>query len=433
MDDMFQLSIELYDTKESKVVWSDRWEEDWNNLTTIKMSLSDGLLKALDISSKVIKRMEAANPIAYEFYLKAKYKFLKRETIDDLDMVRELLYKAIEYDNNLILAQILLGLTYSAIGDNKKAMSIYTPALQLAEDMNDKFSLGVSHARIGWIYWKTGKLNKALEHYEYSTKIMKVLGDKRGFATGISSIGDIYWVKGRLNKALGNYHQAEKIWTNLSDNYGIEHNYVGQGLIYFAKGEYDKTVHFNTLSLKINKEIGNKLGTGFNLNNIGKVYLLQGNLNNALEHIEKSFQISKEMGHKYLMSLSLSTYGMIYIDKGIYEKGINYLEQSISLQKEIELKVNDILIDATSKLYLIYKKTGKEYDENKIGSLIRKTPNIQYYIYYTIYQLLEDDSYLKTAFNQVQEKASAMEEEFSMKFLSYPIPKAIVEEWEKVK
>ena len=35
--------------------------------------------------------------------------------------------------------------------------------------------------------------------------------------------------------------------------------------------------------------------------------------------------------------------------------------------------------------------------------------------------------------NQVQEKASAMEEELAAKFLSYPIPKAIVEEWEKVK
>ena len=33
----------------------------------------------------------------------------------------------------------------------------------------------------------------------------------------------------------------------------------------------------------------------------------------------------------------------------------------------------------------------------------------------------------------VKEKTSAMEEELSKKYLSYPIPKAIVEEWEKVK
>ena len=38
-DNMFQLSIELYDTKESKVLWSDRWQENWDNLTAIKGKL----------------------------------------------------------------------------------------------------------------------------------------------------------------------------------------------------------------------------------------------------------------------------------------------------------------------------------------------------------------------------------------------------------
>ena len=50
-DDMFQLSIELYDTKESKIVWSDRWQEGWENLPSIKGKLSDGLLKAFWIHS----------------------------------------------------------------------------------------------------------------------------------------------------------------------------------------------------------------------------------------------------------------------------------------------------------------------------------------------------------------------------------------------
>ena len=35
MGDMFQLSIELYDTKDKKVVWSDRCQEKWDNLTML--------------------------------------------------------------------------------------------------------------------------------------------------------------------------------------------------------------------------------------------------------------------------------------------------------------------------------------------------------------------------------------------------------------
>ena len=36
MDNMFQLSIELYDTLEKNVLWSDHWYENWDNLSSIK-------------------------------------------------------------------------------------------------------------------------------------------------------------------------------------------------------------------------------------------------------------------------------------------------------------------------------------------------------------------------------------------------------------
>ena len=59
--------------------------------------------------------------------------------------------------------------------------------------------------------------------------------------------------------------------------------------------------------------------------------------------------------------------------------------------------------------------------------------NIEFEINLRLYELLEDKSYLETAYNQIQEKADNLEPDVAAKFLSYPIPKAIVEEWEKVK
>ncbi|HJM83723.1 MAG TPA: hypothetical protein QGI69_00440, partial [Candidatus Marinimicrobia bacterium] len=84
-------------------------------------------------------------------------------------------------------------------------------------------------------------------------------------------------------------------------------------------------------------------------------------------------------------------------------------------------------------LYLTYKHLGKAYDEKEIHNLIKETENIGFEVNYRLYELLEDKSYLETAYNQVQEKADNLEPDVAAKFLSYPIPKAIVEEWEKVK
>ena len=75
---------------------------------------------------------------------------------------------------------------------------------------------------------------------------------------------------------------------------------------------------------------------------------------------------------------------------------------------------------------------GKEYDVKEIHRLIKQAENIDFEVNLRLYELLEDTTYLETAYNQIQEKASAMEEELKLKFLSYPVPKAIVEEWEKI-
>ena len=130
------------------------------------------------------------------------------------------------------------------------------------------------------------------------------------------------------------------------------------------------------------------------------------------------------------MGSSLYSIGIVYVNKGDYKKALDYLEKSLAIQKEIGLAASD-LIWSTTYLYLNYKHLGNEYAEKEIHSLIKETENIEFELNYAIYQLLEDTSYLETAYNQIQEKASAMED--GAKFLSYPIPKAIVEEWEKVK
>ena len=115
--------------------------------------------------------------------------------------------------------------------------------------------------------------------------------------------------------------------------------------------------------------------------------------------------------------------------KGDYDKALGYLEKSLAIQKEIGLK--GLELGTTTYLYLTYKHLDKEYDEKEIHTLIKEAKNIEFKLNLRLYELVEDKSYLETAYNQIQEKVSAMDD--TAKFLSYPIPKAIVEEWEKVK
>ena len=121
----------------------------------------------------------------------------------------------------------------------------------------------------------------------------------------------------------------------------------------------------------------------------------------------------------------------IYIEKEDYMKAIKHFEKSLSIIKEFGEEKNNLILSKTF-LYLTYKQLGRKYDEVEIYTLIKETENIEFELNYRLYQLLEDTSYLETAYNQVQENADTMEDKLKAKFLSYPIPREIVEEWEKV-
>ena len=77
------------DTKESEVIWSNRWQTAWRDLATIKLDLSDDILENLNILiTKDVEQVNiAGNPEAYEYYLKGQFKW-KNENFEDLKVAR---------------------------------------------------------------------------------------------------------------------------------------------------------------------------------------------------------------------------------------------------------------------------------------------------------------------------------------------------------
>ncbi|SVD00511.1 uncharacterized protein METZ01_LOCUS353365, partial [marine metagenome] len=202
------------------------------------------------------------------------------------------------------------------------------------------------------------------------------------------------------------------------------------GIVHHDKRNYDTALDYFNRSLAIAEELGNKSGMGYMLYNIGNACFNKGDLGKALDYFERSLKICEELGDKSGMGFSLTGIGGGgYSAKGDYVKALDYLEKSLSIQKEIGLG-GELPLWTNTSLYISYKHLGRDYDEKEIHNLIKETEYIEFELNFRLYQLLEDTSYLETAYNQIQESTNAMEDDLKSKFLSYPIPKAIVEEWE---
>ena len=152
--------------------------------------------------------------------------------------------------------------------------------------------------------------------------------------------------------------------------------------------------------------------------------------NKAFDFELLALYVSEKIGDKFKLAVSRYNIGVRYFNKSDYNSTLEYLD--VFLLEEFDFQRWD-KIEVLVYQLLSYKYLGKEYDLNELYSMINENNNYIFKINYRLFQLLENTSYLKTAYNQIQEKADNLEPDVAAKFLSYPIPKAIVEEWEKVK
>ena len=475
MDSIFQLSMEIFDTKLSKVIYTKRWQTNWTDLATIKDDLSDNILETLEI--EVLRDVEdqivESNPEAYEYYLRANHKYKKRQNLDDIEIARGMLKKAIELDENLIKAKRLLGSTYQGTGDYDKAMNIYSSVLKQAEKLSDSDEIASILNNMGIVHFYRGETDAALGYWERSISIYEELGDRQGMGSVLGNMGNAYYRKGDYDMSLDYIKKGLAIDEEIDDKKGIAH-YIGNiAVIHYAKGDLDKALDYLERSIGIKEEMGNKSALVRSLSNLGVLYQNEkGYYDKAMVYYERSLAISEELGDKDQIGLCLANIGSLFSDKGDYDKALNYFERSLVLSEEMGDKGNMIynftqiglvhyykkidfelaekymeksqaIIDEIGTneedmiytkvfLYLTYKQIGKTYDVQEIFELLKNNQNINFPLNYGLYELLEDNSYLETAYNQVQKIADTMEIELKSKFLSYPIPKQIIQEWERV-
>ena len=122
----------------------------------------------------------------------------------------------------------------------------------------------------------------------------------------------------------------------------------------------------------------------------------------------------------------ISKYKGEYLVKGEYDQALDYYDRAL---ENIEELGDEYRLEMITNSFLVNKYLGKEYDIQEIYKLIEKTDEIDYMTNFSLYKLLDDKLYLEKAYDQIQDKGNAMEENVRKKFFNFPIPKRIIEKY----
>ena len=194
------------------------------------------------------------------------------------------------------------------------------------------------------------------------------------------------------------------------------------------------TKYYN-LALDIYRDIDYKYGIHTAYFNLGEAYFDNGDYDKALDYYNKQVILINSFEDKHYdgwKSFALTHMGFIYYWKNNYKTAIKYLDKAALIQIELYQKIN---LKTLSHLLLSKKKLDIQYDKKKILELIKNNNNeIESNVNLALYKLLEDTSYLETAYNQIQKNTEPDINNLKPddKLLSYPIPKAIIEEYNEV-
>ena len=423
---MFQLSVELYDTKKMKVVWSDRWQENWDNISNIKSSLSEGLLQTLDKKNSP-KSLIHVNPEAYELYLKATYKYSNRKDIEDIEVVRGLLEKALEIDTNCLKAKLLLGNTFLDKSLPEKAKELYLETKLAAQKCDDQELIGMSIQSIGNVDKFNRKMDDALVNYKLANEIFNQINSKKLLQANLNSIAGIYYLKRNSKKVLDYLDKSTELLMELEDKRPQGINLNNKGLIYQSTGNFVKALKFHLDALLITKEVNDIQTRTECYNNIAIAHYILENYTESKEFYIKALKIRKNLKDKIGQGRIFYNLGKVFLRLNEFEKAYENFYQCTNIFKKLDLD-NFLIESEIFKAYcnkILNKDYSNDYYENLNGSEM-----IDFEASFYLFKLSKKDIFIENAYNFINNKSNSFDPEFKKQYLELEKTKLIISDWE---
>ena len=354
MGEIFQLSIELYDTKQKRIIWTDRWDERWINLPKIKSYLSNGLLKALGLIMVNQKERKSINPVAYKLYLKGKHKFQKRQTSDDVEKAKDLLNKSIQIDKSFVPAIILLG--DISLDSQKKqiAKEKYKKALEKAKILELKKEEAQSLVGLA-----SAADEVDISNLEKAFEIFKKINDKSGMVKVLNQQGNYYCSSRNIKKGITLLTKANKILEEIEDNRGLAYNCNIIGSVMIANGSKDlgKIRELWKKSLTLYEKLEDNSGIADQLGQLAWLHINDGNFTEAMKNLKKALSISKRLRNKEKIAGVLRKISAVLEQKGDDYKSLKYQIEAKQIYSQIGNKFFEAI--TSRSIGIKYEKIGK--------------------------------------------------------------------------
>lgn len=339
-ENQFELKYQLIDMSNGVSKFANKKIIHFKDAPYIVGNLASEILTAFNLeSSNEIDKPQTTNISAYEFYLKGKYLFHKRENIEDLEVARGLLLKAIEFDNNLLVARDQLGYTYFVMSENDKAFEIYNETYEKAKKAGDLAIQASMLCNFGNIEYGNGNFDAALKYYLESSYILEnITYGKLNYAV-VANIGLIYHEKLNYNKAREYYNKAINMAEIADDKKSIGMNLINLSALESDIGNSEQCIQMCYKANSIFEEVEDKYLQSYILHTIGYNMLINKNFSESENYYRKALDIRNKLGDEADIANTIAGLGLMYLVKYDFKNSFIFLDSALSIQKRNDIRI----------------------------------------------------------------------------------------------
>ena len=231
----------------------------------------------------------------------------------------------------------ILGEIERNVGNFSQALEYFEQALQIVEELDDKFRIENTCGLIGILYKDLTEYEKAIEYYTKSLLLSRELGNKRGEGETLGNIGVVWKQFGDYEKAIEYYKDAARIALEIGNKRSRSTSLENMALTYMELGKYNQAIEVFHECLALAKEIS-PADVGHKLGSLGNMYRLMGDSEQAIIYYEQAKQAAQAIGDKKNEGVLLGNLGNAYHELGQYEESRESYNSAIELAREIDNK-----------------------------------------------------------------------------------------------
>lgn len=291
--------------------------------------------------------------IFYLYRLHSTFRYLSRERLTDVEMVKENYWKSMSYlagyaEQQITKRPFIAQITLCAVPD----------LLAAAESKNDE-DAALMQFRVSKLLRHFGLYDDSWHLLEKSRDTYQILNDLKGKSATLNYMARILVTRGDLNVAMKLYQQSLEIQEDFSDLQGKGSTLHQMAEIFVTRGDLDGAMKLYQQSLEIKESLGDAdaQGKASTLNNMAHIYFIRGNLDGAMKVCQQSLEISEGLGDLQGKSIPLRWIAFIKAQKGNFEEAILIFDETLKIAENL----GDINGKAESLFNMaqIFQKQGK--------------------------------------------------------------------------